>query len=90
MNNMATGYGKKKEPDKYDAQETPFGELCLFSDHYGLHVEIEKPFKEMENLFVKVIDQQTGEEVYRSAIDDISVLNEEASRILNNLSQKAF
>jgi hypothetical protein len=75
----------------YDSEKqeqfTPFSELCKFADVYGYDVQIEKPFKEMDNLFLKVLDKD-GEEVYKITLDDISALNEESAAILNDLSKK--
>ncbi len=90
-------YGESKKdvpsqeiPERDMDKFTPYTELCKFADEYELRLEIEKPFVEMENLFLKVIDRDTGEEVKRVMLNDISSLNDEAATVLNELSSSAY
>jgi hypothetical protein len=76
--NMAT----KKEEDN-----TPFAELCHFADEHKLTVELEKPFEQMENLFLLV--KKSGEVVQKITINDIEALNKEAAKALKKLEKDA-
>lgn len=74
-------YDKKKE------QFTPFSELCKFADEFEYDVLLEKPFKEMKNMFL-IINDSDGEQLERITLKDISVVNKEAAKLLNKLSKK--
>ena len=81
-------YGNSNNVPKHDEQFTPFTELCKFAEEYELVVEIEKPFVEFENLYLKVVNKKTGEDIKRIMLNDIYSLNEEAAAVLNLLAQK--
>lgn len=68
--------------------DTPYAELCKFADEYDLVVELDKPFKEFPNLLLKVIERSTGDEIKRIVLDDISSVNDEAAKVLNDLTKK--
>ena len=76
-----------EKSDETNEQFTPFTELCKFADYYGFIVEIEKPFVEMDQLFLKVLDSE-GTEVYRVTLDDITSVNTEAASVLNDLAKE--
>ena len=78
---MSKANGKDKQ-ENY----TPFAELCRYADQYHLVVEIEKPFQQFDQLFLKLIDAD-GKEVHRIMLTDISVLNKESASLLNELSK---
>ena len=65
---------------------TAFSELCRFADEYGYVVELEKPFVEFEQLFLKVLDED-GNEVKKITLKDISSVNKVAGKVLNELSK---
>lgn len=66
---------------------TPFNELMRYADEFSLHVEIEKPFKEFDQLFLKVVDSE-GNEIKRVVLQDITNIDKESSKLLNELSKK--
>lgn len=84
MGTMSKYNSTTKQP--YDV-DTPFSELCRFADEYDLVVELDKPFVEFPNILLKVIEKSTGDEIKRITLDDISTLNEEAAKLLNDLSK---
>lgn len=66
-------------------KQESFNELCKFADEYGFKVEIEKPFKEMDNLFLNIIKDNEIEQII---LKDITHLNKQSAILLNHLSQK--
>lgn len=74
-------------PEKETDNFTPFNELCKFADEYGYIIEIDKPFKEFENLILKVTEVD-GEVIHKVTLDNIFSLNENSADILNSLSRK--
>ena len=63
-----------------------FKELCRFADASDLRVEIEKPFSEFENLFLKVVNKDK-EELVKVTLDNIDKLEKESAKLLNELSK---
>lgn len=84
MRTMNKYGGNTKKP--YDV-DTPFSELCHFAEQYDLIVELDKPFKEFPNILLKVIEKESGDEVKRITLDDIGSLNDQAAKLLNDLSK---
>jgi hypothetical protein len=76
------------KPYDKDSEEifNSFTELCHYADEFHLVVELEKPFEEFDQLFLKIIDSD-GEETYRVTIEDIVDLNDEAADLLNEISK---
>lgn len=76
-----------QKPDikpEIEIDPTPFSELCNFAEQEKMHVEIEKPFTEFPNLFLKLMK---GDEVIEKiTLEDISSLDKESAKILNKLS----
>lgn len=64
----------------------PFTELCRFTDEYGYTVEIEKPFVEFDEIFLKVLDSE-GNEMKKTTLPDIYTIEKEAGKMLNSLSK---
>lgn len=77
-------YGKK--PPQPEEIFTPFSELCRYADEFDLVVELDKPFKEFDEIMLKVLDEE-GEIVKRITLNDIASLDKEAAKILNELSK---
>lgn len=78
---MAKAYDQDKE-EIFNS----FTELCRYAEEYHFVVEIEKPFEEFDQLFLKIMDAD-GEEVHRVTLDDIYALNDEAASLLNEISK---
>lgn len=66
-------------------KHTAFTELCRYADEYHLIVELEKPFEEFDQIFLKLIDAD-GNQVNSIILSDISVLDKESAALLNELS----
>jgi hypothetical protein len=78
-----------KNPRKkfdFPANGTPYEELCRFAESCDLSVEIDKPFSEFENLFLKVTDKDK-EEIGKVAIDNITYIQNASAKLLNDLSK---
>jgi hypothetical protein len=75
-----------KQYDKREDVFNPFTELCHYADEYHLVVEIEKPFPEFDQLFLKLVDADE-EVVHRVTLENISYINDEAATLLNELSK---
>lgn len=78
-------YGAK-EPPKREEIFTPFSELCRYADEYHMIVELEKPFSEFDEIFLRVLDEEDNE-IYKITLGDIASLDEEAGKVLNELSK---
>jgi hypothetical protein len=76
----------EEEIEEEEEPFSPFNELCRFADEYHLNVEIDKPFPEMNKMFLKIKDSE-GEEVSKVVLDDIVDLNSKSASILNDLSK---
>lgn len=71
----------------YEEIFTPFSELCKFADQYSYRVEIEKPFQQFDQLYLKVVNED-GETVERITLEDISTINVESASLLNRLGKE--
>ena len=74
---------RKEEPEK---EIRPFAELCRFADEYQYFIELDKPFKEFDNMFL-VVKDKNDEIIEKIIIDDISALDPISAKILNKLSR---
>lgn len=62
-----------------------YQELCKFAEKYELTIELEKPFTEFPNLFLRVLDEEL--ELAKMTLANILELDKSAAKILNMLSQ---
>lgn len=67
---------------------SPFTELCKFCDDYHLIVELDKPFNQMDNMILKIIDPDENE-LARVTLEDIEYIENESATLLNKLSKES-
>lgn len=87
------GKKKKKEVVEYDEilrptldENRPYNELCHFADEFKLHVEIDKPFAEMDQMFLKITDKNK-KEIKKVTLDSMTDLDTQSASILNELGK---
>lgn len=62
-----------------------YQELFRFAEEYGLSIVLDKPFKEMPQLILKV--RYRDKDLEQVVLDDIAELGEKSAELLNSLSQ---
>lgn len=61
-------------------------ELYKFCGEFDLKLELHKPFESMEQMLLRVVDQQ-GETVKQVTVEGIEKIQESAGSLLNKVSQ---
>lgn len=90
------GQGKKDKPSKPRSEDierpvldenSPYNELCHFADQYKLWIEIDKPFNEFDEMYLKVVDKENNV-IKKILLDSIETLDLESSKMLNELGKE--
>ncbi len=66
---------------------TSMEELWKFCSEYELWLELEKPFKEFDELILQVVDPIEKEVIQKQTVKNILKIEKDAARLLNSLSK---
>ncbi len=66
---------------------SPYNELCKFVKEYKLHIELDKPFIEMDQMMLAITDKDKNI-IKKITVDDLESLDIASGKILNELGKK--